>query len=152
MNWKSCWLHQDISADWYGVIAKSKVPAACLPQFQWMAKLLFVCKLHVHVNFTFPFSTSHVEQTFSMLEIVKTKRGTSLHISNTWWSSWNQCGRSASQLIQENVQPHTDWMRTQARLTNPQQSTTSNQTEEESDKEESTLVLDDCDDWVCSDY
>ena len=58
---------------------------------------------------------------------------------------------SASQLIQENVQPRTDLMRTQARLTNPQQPTTSNQIEEESDKEESTLSLDDRDDWVCFD-
>ena len=32
-------------------------------------------------DISFPFSMRHVEQTFSVLEIVKTKRGTSLHIS-----------------------------------------------------------------------
>ena len=122
----------------------------CPDTSKW-PNLLFVCTL----TFSLPFSTSRVEQTFSMLKIVKTKRRTSLHTStlsinvngpplssynpdaavDLWW-------RECSTTRRVNRNPRKAYQ--------PRASSSSNQTEEESDKEESTLVLDDWDDWVCT--
>ena len=122
----------------------------CPDTSKW-PNLLFVCQL----TFSLPFSTSRVEQTFSMLKIVKTKRRTSLHTStlsinvngpplnsynpdaavDLWW-------RECSTTRRVNRNPRKAYQ--------PRASSSSNQTEEKSDKEESTLVLDDWDDWVCT--
>ena len=126
----------------------------CPDSSKW-PNLLFVCQL----TFSLPFSTNRVEQTFSMLKIVKTKRRTSLHTStlsdlleinvngpplslcnpdaavDLWW-------RECSTTRRVNQNPRKAYQ--------PRASSSSNQTEEESDKEESTLVLDDWDDWVCT--
>ena len=130
----------------------------CPDSSKW-PNLLFVCEL----TFSLPFSTSRVEQTFSMLKIVKTKHRTSLH--TTTLSDRLEINVEGPPLSSFNPDAAVDlWWRecsTTRRVNqNPRKayqprasSSTNNQSEmeEESDIEESTLVLDDWDDWVCSD-
>ena len=124
----------------------------CPDSSKW-PNLLFVCEL----TFSLPFTTSRVEQTFSMLKIVKTKRRTSIHTSTL--SDLLEINVEGPPLSSFNSDAAVDlWWRecsTTRRVNqNPRkayQPRASNQTEEESDEEQSTLVLDDWDDWVCTD-
>ena len=94
-----------------------------------------------------------------MLNIVKTKRRTSLHTSTQ--SDLLEINVNGPPLSSYNPDAAVDlWWRecsTTRRVNQnprkayqPRASSSSNQTEEECDKEESTLVLDDWDDWVCT--
>ena len=92
-----------------------------------------------------------------MLKIVKTKRRTSLHTSTL--SDLLEINIEGPPLSSFNSDAAVDlWWRecsTTCRVNqNPRkayQPRASNQTEEESDEEQSTIVLDDWDDWVCTD-